>query len=342
MIEIDGSHLEGGGQILRAAVALSAVTGKSVHVFNIRKGRDRPGLRPQHLHSIAAAGQICDAEIKGLVMDSTDIRFVPKMIRGGTHHIDTRTAGSVTLILQTLVPIGLSANAPLQLWIKGGTDVPFSPPIGYFLHVLYPALQRIGALLEVEVRRHGFYPRGGGLVFIRIFPSDLKPLRMIDRGSFKEVRMWVFASQHLKTARVAERISTGFLNVVKDAEVACTYGDAHSPGCVVTASARYDNGMLGASRLGEKGKPAERVGLEAANELKASIDSKAAVDNWMTDQLIPFMALATDRSGECSDIRIPSLTKHAQTNIWVVQKFLDVAFCTENDVLRCKKHICKE
>lgn len=338
MIEIDGSYLEGGGQIIRTAIALSALTNKSMHIFDIRKGRGKPGLKPQHLCGISAARQMCDAKVEGLNMNSTDITFMPKKIKGGKYTVDTKTAGSVTLILQTLVPIGVYADSPLELTVRGGTAVPFSPPIGYFLHVLCPVLQIIGVSIYVEVKRHGYYPKGGGEVLVRVVPSDLRSLRMVDRGVQKQVKAWVFASHHLNASKVAERILTGFSKIIEDAETTCSYVDALSPGCFITACALFENGMLGANALGKRGRPAERVGLEAAKDLESAIDSNASIDEWMVDQLIIFMALSTHRTGKSSEVRIPSLTSHAQTNIWVVEKFLPVTFNEENDVLRCTKN----
>jgi RNA 3'-phosphate cyclase len=337
MVEIDGGHLEGGGQILRTSVALSAITSVPVRIHNIRKGRSKPGLRPQHLHGIAAAGQICNAQCGGLRMNSTEVTFKPGKISGGTYVIDTRTAGSVTLILQTLVPIAISGDSPVELVVRGGTAVPFSPTIDYFRYVLCSMLRMYRLSMKVEVRHHGFYPRGGGEVFVGANPSALKPVRSIDRGEVKQQRVWAVASDHLKSARVAERMLKAFSVSIQDAELFCSYVDANSPGCFITACTEYDSGVIGVSALGRRGKPAEVVGSEAVDGLRMAIESNASVDEWMVDQLIPFTALATYRTGEPSEIKIPSLTKHAQTNIWVAEKFLGVGFGIQEDLLTCLK-----
>lgn len=335
MIDLDGGHLEGGGQILRTAIALSAVTRQAVHIFNIRKGREKPGLRPQHLQGVAAASKICNARVDGLVLNSTDISFEPGTIKGGKYTVDTKTAGAVTLILQTLVPFGIHADSPLELVIKGGTAVPFSPTISYFQHVFCGILTMMGVSLSVTVKRHGFYPKGGGEVQVRIFPSKMKSLHVMERSTMKNVTVYSFASNHLKTARVAERMMDGFAGILKDADANCSYVDTLSPGCFLSAIARFGNSVLGSDELGKRGKRSEDVGADAAKILRATIDSEAAIDSWMVDQAIPFMALATHQTGEPSKVRIPPLTKHAQTNIWIVQKFLRVAFNSENDMLTC-------
>jgi len=337
MTDIDGGHLEGGGQILRTAVALSAITSEPVRIHNIRKGRDNPGLRPQHLHGIAAAKQICNAQCQGLRMNSTEVTFAPGKISGGTYSIDTKTAGSVTLILQTLIPIVFSADSPVELVVRGGTAVPFSPTVDYFRYVFCSMLRMFGLHLKVEVRHHGFYPRGGGEVLVRTTPSVPEPVRSIDRGDVKQTCVWAVASDHLKSAMVAERMLKAFSDSEQDVKLNCSYAHTNSAGCFLTACTEFDMGVVGISSLGRRGKPAEVVGSEVADGLRKAIECNASVDEWMVDQLIPFMALATYRSGEPSEIKIPSLTKHAQTNIWVAEKFLGVAFEIEEDLLTCVK-----
>lgn len=336
MVKIDGSHLEGGGQIIRTAIALSTITQQAVYIFNIRKGRDKPGLRPQHYEGIAAAAKICNAEVEGLGLNSTEISFRPGKIGGGQYTVDTKTAGAVTLILQTLVPIGMYDNSPLQLRIRGGTAVPFSPTIEYFEHVLCSIISKMGAEVEIEVNRHGFYPKGGGEISVQVYPAKLNPVNLTEPGQLRKISASSFASHHLKKSRVAERMLDGFARVIKDADTHCTYVDAHSPGCFITSRALFENSIIGTDVLGRKGKPAEDVGREAAKDMKQTLESDASIDDWMVDQIIPYMALATFQTGEVSVVRVSSLTKHAETNIWVVKKLLPVHFDFDMNLLRCK------
>src|SRR2546428_5122025 len=163
MIEVDGSYGEGGGQVLRTAVALAAVLSKEIHVFNIRAGRAEPGLRPQHLTGVKAAAELCSADLEGLGVGSTEFVFRPGKLRAGTFRFDVGTARSVTLVLQTLMPILAFAPGPVQLEIAGGTDVKCSPPIDYVRLDALPILREIGYRGELELVRRGHYPKRGGL-----------------------------------------------------------------------------------------------------------------------------------------------------------------------------------
>src|SRR5947209_10299491 len=177
MIEVDGSFGEGGGQVLRTAVALAAVLSKDIHVFNIRAGRAEPGLRPQHMTGVKAAAELCSSELEGLRVGSTEFTFKPGKLRAGTFRFDVGTAGSVTLVLQTLMPIMAFAPGAVQLEITGGTDVKWSPPIDYLRLVTLPILKKIGYQCDLELIRRGHYPKGGGLVrFSTQGPSILQPL----------------------------------------------------------------------------------------------------------------------------------------------------------------------
>jgi RNA 3'-terminal phosphate cyclase (ATP) len=335
MIEIDGSYLEGGGQIIRTAIALSAITQKPVRIFNIRKGRDKPGLRPQHLEGIKAAADICNATLAGAGLGSAEVIFEPKKLKGGSFTIDTRTAGSITLILQTLVPLGLFADTPLELSIKGGTAVPFSPTIEYFANILCYFLRIMGIVIFIEIKRHGFYPKGGGEVFVKIEPSKIKSINLTEPGNLQKIDVMSNASHHLKQAEVAERMIAGFRKIFPEAAIKAQYVDTLSPGCFLSSHALFENGKVGADALGKIGKRAEAVGRDAAQELRKAIDDGAPVDHWMVDQILPYLALAAAQTKEASRVRIPCLTKHAETNIWVIKKFLDIEFEISDNVIVC-------
>lgn len=344
MIEIDGSYLEGGGQIVRTAIALSAITNKPVRIFNIRKGREKSGLKPQHLQAIKAAGEICDATLTGAEINSQEVSFIPKRIKFGEFLIDTKTAGSITLICQTLFPIALSSPEKVNLQIKGGTAVPFSPTIEYFQNIFGYYLKLMGIKSSVKIQRHGFYPAGGGEVLVEIAPGPLKNIELLNCGKMEKIEVTSVASKHLKTARVAERMVDGFKTILPNISARIEYADAVSPGCFIHSQAIFslqdtagENCRLGAGALGARGKKAEEVGKEAARELKKAIDFDAPIDSWMVDQLIPYIALAATRTNAIAKIKIPQLTRHAETNIWVTKKFFSVEFEIKDNIMICSK-----
>ncbi len=333
MIEVDGGYLEGGGQIVRTCIALSAITGKPVHIFNIRKGREKPGLKHQHLEGIRAAAQITNAEIEGAELNSTEILFKPKIIRGGDYTIDTKTAGAITLVLQTLIPMCLYAESQINLIVRGGTAVPFSPTVEYLHNVFKFYLEKMGIKIEFKIKRHGFYPRGGGEVVCRIQSQKIKPIEIDKRGELKGIEVKAVSSEHLRNARVGERLIMGFQSVLPKAHFKYQYVPADSPGCFIQAFARYENVVLGAGALGEKGKRAEDVGKDAGREMSSLLESESCVDLWMVDQIIPYMGLATYLHKCPCKVKIEKLTEHARTNIWVTEKFLPVKFELRGDIL---------
>ncbi len=337
MIEIDGGYQEGGGQILRTVVALSCITRQGVRIHNIRKGREKPGLRPQHLEGISAAGRMCEAELHDLHLNSLEVTFIPRTITGGQYSIDTRTAGSVTLILQTLLPIALHADRACTFVIKGGTAVPFSPTVLYFQHIFCYLLEQLGGSLHLELKRHGFYPAGGGEVLVTVQPAHITSMQWMERGDTYNIEVLSIASTHLQNAHVAKRMIDGFKKIIPDAHSTFEYVAANSPGCFIASHACFAHGRIGADVLGKRGKRAEDVGKEAARDLEREIATGAPIDSWMVDQVVPYMALVVARTGEPARIRIPDMTEHARTNIWVVEKFLPVHFTIDKSVLRCDK-----
>ncbi|NNG47233.1 MAG: RNA 3'-phosphate cyclase, partial [Deltaproteobacteria bacterium] len=191
MIEIDGSHGEGGGQILRTALSLSCLTGKPFRIVNIRKGRKKPGLAPQHLVSVRAASEISGAQVSGDRQGSVELVFSPGEVKGGDFSLDVGTAGSTILVLQSIVPALLFTRGKSTVTVRGGTHVPFSPSFHYAASVLVPALGRLGAKLSLSIGSYGFYPKGGGAIRSEIFPSEgIRPLGLPERGKIHAVTGW--------------------------------------------------------------------------------------------------------------------------------------------------------
>jgi RNA 3'-terminal phosphate cyclase (ATP) len=334
MIEIDGSFGEGGGQIVRTAVALSAVTGKPVHITRIRQGRPKPGLAAQHAQALRALAEICDARTSGATPGSPEIVFTPGKIRGGRYRIEIGTAGSVTLLMQCLLPALLCADEPSSLQIQGGTDVQWSPAVDYFKNVFLPALSSFGVKVSLEVLQRGYYPKGQGEVLLQVEPSKLKSSHLESLDCYGQItqnrsvqnllvnpstQSMVQGVSHcsnlpehvaVRQAESAEQMlaQAGFsANIYHEALRLPSLGSGITLWC----------GYKGASSLGERGVPAEKVGRRAAEELILELKSPATVDVHLADQLIAYLALA----GGSYTVREISL--HAKTNIWTAAHFLD-------------------
>lgn len=339
MLVIDGSFGEGGGQILRTAVALAAIIGEEVKIVNIRAKRPDPGLKRQHLTGILAAARMCNAVVEGASVGSTEVVFKPGPIRGGRYTFDVGTAGSVTLVLQTLLPIMAFADSPVSVEVRGGTDVPWSPPVDYFRFVVRPHLERVGFPFSVEVLRRGHYPRGGGVVRVAVEkpPRSFKSVDLVRAGnplSFRGISHCVKLPKHVaeRQARSAyEEISRRFPGVGVDIGVEWydPENDPHlGPGSGVVLWAVTEHSILGGDSLGEKGKPAEAVGRKAATKLLEDLSTGMAYDRHMADIVIPYLALAEGRS----TIGISRLTLHAYTNIWLVKNILKADINYEGNI----------
>jgi RNA 3'-phosphate cyclase len=323
MIELDGAYLEGGGQILRTAVGLSAVTGKACRIVSIRKGREKPGLQPQHLHSIQGVAQICRAELIGARLHASEIEFRPgELDPADSLTVQIGTAGSVTLALQSLMIPLVRLSRPLEIVVTGGTHVPWSPPWEYFESVFCWFLTRMGCRLKPRLKRYGFYPRGGGRVEVRIEPGRLQAHDWLQRGELERTEVTSIATRDLRHANVAERQIDGARRRIDFDDERALCIDAASTGTAIFAVSRFENSVMGGSALGRLGKPAEKVGRECADNLLEQVETDACLDEHMADQILPFMALA----GEDSTVSVSFITDHCRTNMWVIEQFLPVKF----------------
>ncbi len=328
MIEIDGSYGEGGGQILRTSIALSAVCGKAVTIRNIRANRRTPGLSAQHLEAVRGVAILTDAEVKGLALGSTEVFFAPNEIKSGEYRLDIGTAGSIPLLLQCLMPAAMYADGPVCLEIKGGTDVRWSPSIDYMRHVMLPTIAKMGYDAQIDIIKRGYYPRGGGMVKAVIRPSTklkgvaLEPPREIE---IKGISHCSRLPEHVavRQAKSARSVLTKEGYDVQISIEASTTGESTGSGITLWCDG------IGGCAIGERGKPAEAVGREATKSLLIGLKCGEAIDAHLSDQLIPYMALA---NGECS-FTTRTLTPHTKTNIWVTRQFFDVQFDVREDKL---------
>lgn len=326
MIEIDGAYLEGGGQILRTACALSAVTGRACRIYDIRKGRERPGLRAQHLAGLQALAGFCSGTLEGARMGSTEISFRPGRKRTPELSVDIPTAGSITLVLQALLIPAMLGPEPVTVHFSGGaTDTHFAPSLDYFETVLLGVLGRAGVRADIDASKRGYYPRGGARVRVRIHPAAPRRFALTGKEGDGVVKIISRASVPLARREVAERQARGAAYALgplgMPVETEIHYHGTISAGSSILLAAMHTNTVLGADRLGKRGKRAEEVGREAAEAILREIESGAPLDRHMADQVLPFMALC----GE-SSVMVSEVTGHARTNMWVIEKFFDGKF----------------
>lgn len=327
MREIDGSCGEGGGQLLRTAVALSAITGEAIHVRNIRANRTNPGLAPQHLTAVVAVASLCGAETEGLEAKSREILFRPGRLRGGRFDFCVGTAGSITLVLQAALPVAVACGERIWLRIKGGTDVRAAPPLDYFRHVLLPLLARMGVRVRIEVLKRGYYPRGGGEVAVEVLPSEpLQPLVLNAPGALREIRGFAHIAnlpdhivQRMGSSALAE-LSAFPAPSIDQAVLGAD--EAIGAGGAIVLVARMAHTILGASATAQRGVPAEILGSEAGRLMREEISAGATLDIHAADQVLIYLALA----GGPSCFLARKLSSHALTAIWLLEQFLPVRF----------------
>ena len=327
MLHIDGSQGEGGGQILRNAVALSVLTNKPVEMENIRANRPNPGIKAQHYIAIKSIQELCNAETKGLEVGSDKLIFSPGEIKGGRHKFDIGTAGSIVLVFQASILASLNISEPVTINVTGGTDVRWSPSWDYFEHVFLPLIKKMGLSVETHLIKRGYYPKGGGEAEITIQPgNNLNPLKLDEEQEFNEVNGVISLANlpdHISTRMKHTALRTLLKRDLR-ANIDIDKTTSLSSGTGIALWTQSKETLLGSSFLGERGVPAEKVGENAAVELINEIDSEATLDIHAFDQLLPYMAIARNKGASSCIVR--SVSNHAQTNIWLLKQFYDVNF----------------
>ncbi len=317
---IDGSMGEGGGQILRTALALSVVTGRAFRIERIRARRKKPGLQAQHLTAVLAARQICDAVVEGASLGSQTLEFRPGPVRPGEYTFDVGTAGSTTLVLQTLLPALATALQPSELVLQGGTHNPLAPPFDFLAEVFLPILRRMGVPVEAVLEAYGFYPVGGGRVRVRIEPTGkLQGVDLFHRGRVVEHSIYAVVARlprHIAQREVetARRKLGWEAKCTRIAEV-----DSSGPGNYVAIRIQCEQITELFTGFGQMKVPAERVATEAAREAQRWLQAGVPVGEHLADQLLVYFALAGQ-----GVFRTVAPTSHTQTNLEVVRRFLEV------------------
>lgn len=319
MVTIDGSYGEGGGQIIRTSLALSAITQNPVTINNIRANRSKPGLIAQHLTACKAVSQISQGTLKHADLHSTHLTFIPGDIQHGQYHFDVGTAGSVVLVAQTIIPILLYASKPSHVTIIGGTHVIKSPGYDYFSQVFLPAIAQFGAKVSAKAVRTGYYPKGGGKIEVNIQPSQLLGccLWPEDKNTHAIIRLGNLP-EHIaeREATVLKEHGINDINIIKQS--------TYSAGNPITIW----QGFSGSYALGERGKRAEHVAQEAIDQFNTSVE----VDKYLADQLLLYAALAKNGSR----YQTSEITSHLRTNLYIIQQFLDREFQIKDNVVHCK------
>ncbi len=325
MITIDGSLGEGGGQILRSSLALSLVTGKPFRIEHIRSKREKPGLLRQHLTAVNAATEISRAQVEGAEIGSGRLSFVPGMINGGSYHWAIGTAGSTTLVLQTVLPALLTAKSKSAIVLEGGTHNQYAPPYEFLAQAFIPILNRMGPVLESRLERHGFYPAGGGKLTITIEPvQKLARVDLTERGPILRKEAVGMVSQ------IPKQIAETEIGILKskfawgeECFKVLEIRDSRGPGNILSCRIESQNATEVFTGFGERGIPAHRVATLLSDEVREYLSSGVPVGRHLADQLMVPMALAGGGS-----FRTVPLSRHSLTNIEVIKKFLDVEIAT--------------
>lgn len=323
MLEIDGAIGEGGGQILRTSVALSILTQTPIRISRIRAGREKPGLQRQHLVAVQAAARISNAEITGDVLKSSELTFRPGPAVPGDYQFNIGSAGSTTLILQTILPVLWCASLPSRLTVVGGTHNPFAPPFDFLSKAFIPLVERMGPRIELTLNRHGFYPRGGGSIHVEITPSErLQPISILEKGRQLEHRAETVVLGLPQD--IADREAATLRRHLKwkeDQVFAVDRSDRISIGNYLAVILKHEKVCEVHTAIGERGIRGEDLARKLAKEVLQYLDADVPVGEHLADQLLLPLALAG-----AGEFVTSTPSPHTTTNIEMIEKFLDVKF----------------
>ena len=343
MIEIDGGKKSGSGTILRLSIALSAIKQQPLHIINIRQNRPQPGLKHQHLEAVLTAAKLCNAKVNGATLGSRELWFTPSIIKGGDFEAVIETAGSIPMLLMAVLPICLFAENPVRLHVaKGGTDTIHAPTINYMRNVFLPTLERMGVKAEIKVQKYGYYPNGMGGATMRVNPvNNLNPVMLNSFGKLQKINgvsVCTFLSERQVASRQARAAQDCLSHLGYNIEIQIE-NDHSNPiqkGSSIVLWTQTNKGtIIGADSIGEVRKMAEDVGKEAAQRFLVELIAQPTTDIYLADMLIPYMALAKGNSV----IVARNISEHIESNIWLMQKMLNVEFSTikMNNLFRIEK-----
>jgi RNA 3'-terminal phosphate cyclase (ATP) len=325
MIEIDGSAKSGSGTLLRYGISLATLLAEELHMWGIRAGRDKPGLRHQHRQAVLACRDLSQGVMRGVNLGSMEIEYKPgREIRGGHYRWDIGTGGSTTMLAMTLLPLACFAREPSVFDISGGAFQDFAPSAYYTRHVLIPTLCKMGIKADLELKRPGYAEWGGGLIKVSVGPlaGKIKPIRLVDCDEVREIRGIAICS-HLEQARVSDRMAEECHRTLRqngyNAAIETIYdASARHEGAALAIWAETEACIFGSDRAGKKGRRAENIGSYVANNLIQDIKSGATVDRFLADQLITYAALADG----VTEYIIPRMTDHVEANLWLIEHIL--------------------
>jgi RNA 3'-terminal phosphate cyclase (ATP) len=339
MITINGGAKSGSGTIVRYSVALASLLGEEIKLENIRAGRDKPGLRAQHLKVVQACREMCYGVVKNATVGSKEITYTPGgRFNGGEYSWDIGTAGSTTMMAQTLLPLACFARKPSKFRLEGGLFQDFAPSAYHMKFVLLPFLKKIGVRVEFDIMRPGYVPRGGGIIEVRVEPTGkLKPLNLTEQGEVFSIKGMALSS-HLKEKRVSKRMagecqrllnSYGYKAEIEEIEDESSLQE----GAALAIYAETSSGnRMGSDRAGRPGRSSESIGRYVAERFVEDVKTGAAVDRYIADQLIIYAGLAEG----VTRYSVPRITEHVETNLWLIEEFLGARTKIDGNFLEIK------